>query len=71
MPHSAVGSLVSASSAPSISSEDSELSFEDVTTMETATALDDSPNVGPKQHPTLFCDDGMVTIEVSVIGAPR
>jgi hypothetical protein len=54
-----------------MSSNDSELSFEDVATMETATALDGSTNVGPKQHPTLFCDDDMVTIEVFVIGAPR
>jgi hypothetical protein len=62
MPNSTVDSLVSAASAQSLE-DGSELSFEEMSAMEIATVPGGLPS-WPKPHPTLFCHDDMITIEV-------
>jgi hypothetical protein len=63
MSHGAIENLPPEPTTPSISSVSSELSFEsDIVAM--PTRLPKESEGGPKQHPTLFIRDDMVTILV-------
>jgi hypothetical protein len=62
MRHDAIQNLSSGPATPTCSSVSSELSFEDVSSMDMSRAD------GPKEHPTFFIRDDMITIQVRDTG---